>query len=157
MISHRRLLQRLVGRISSALLGVVCATGAPAATAPEALTLRLSLVDRPSQHAAQQQTLDAGAVAANRGSRRREVLIRARVALRLDGAGSSARTFVAITQDFPGSAIRVDDRLVGLAPRLLNPAQRIGSTVVHQVEMSIGPDVPPGAFLSSLIWTAETD
>jgi hypothetical protein len=105
--------------------------------------------------------VDFGSVAANHGtSRARSLVIRRRVAVRLDnrlGTTSSARLSVALTSDMTGSTVRVDGVPLSTIPRMIDPVHRIGTAVVHEIEITIPDSVPASAFHNDLQWTADSD
>jgi hypothetical protein len=104
---------------------------------------------------------DFGAVTANHStSRARSIVIRRRVAVRLDhslGTTPSARLSVALTSDMQGSTVRVDGVPLSTIPRMIDPVHRIGTAVVHEIEITIPNSVPAGAFHNDLQWTAQSD
>ena len=105
--------------------------------------------------------VDFGAITANHGtSRARSIVIRRRVAVRIDnrlGTTISARLSVALTGDMPGNTVRVDNVPLSTIPRMIDPVHRIGTAVVHEIEMTIPDSVPAGAFHNDLQWIAESD
>jgi hypothetical protein len=84
-------------------------------------------------------------------------VVRERIAVRLEGPGSTARVSVALAAIRPGTSVRIDGQLLSATPRVIDPVHRIGATVLHQLEVNIGPDAPPGAFIDQLLWTADSD
>ncbi|MDB5796604.1 MAG: hypothetical protein JWP36_506 [Paucimonas sp.] len=105
--------------------------------------------------------VDLGPLSASQAGRRNQpILVRRRVAIRIDGgsgAAASARLSVALANDMPGSTVRVDGLALSTIPRVISPVHRIGSVVVHEVEMTIPASVPAGAFHHDLQWIAESD
>jgi hypothetical protein len=104
---------------------------------------------------------DFGAVSANHGAgRTRGIVVRRRVAVRIDSrlaTTSSARLSVALIAEMPGSTVRVDGVTVSTVPRMIQPVHRIGTAVVHEIEMTIPASVPAGSFHNDLQWIAESD
>jgi hypothetical protein len=145
-------------------LGIVPLALHPAwAAGPErALTVRFVALDGPALAAPRGDGhLDFGSVAAtpDRG-RTTPIVVRQRIALRLDGAAGgarSARVSVALKAPTPGCVVRVDGIAISLLPRLVDPMHRIGTDVVHQLEVTVAANVPPGTFLNDLEWLAERD
>jgi hypothetical protein len=102
--------------------------------------------------------LDIGRVSASPGrARGKAIVVTRRIAVRLEGMAPTARVSVALLAETPGCTVRLDGVTLSSIPRLVNPVHRVGSTVVHQLEMSIPPGVPAGPLLSNLQWLAETD
>jgi hypothetical protein len=105
--------------------------------------------------------IDFGTVTARPGAGHgRGILIRRRVAVRLDGpawAPASARLSVALTADTPGCTVRVDGVTLSTFPRTIDPVHRVGTAVVHEIEVTIPASAPPGIFLGDLEWLAESE
>lgn len=148
-------------RSSRRLLAAACLAfalaGAARAAAPLAPvhTFRFDWVEG-GGGAAGDARLELGAVSADRAAlRERRIVVRRRVAVRIDGPGPAVRLSVALGAELPGAVVRVDGVPVGTAPRVLDLAHRVGSSVAHQVEIIIPPGVSPGPFLTNLQWTAE--
>lgn len=125
-----------------------------------AVTIRFVSLDSAIRSAAGSDAfVDFGSVAKQPGAGR-GIVIRRRVAVRLDGypgAPASARLSVALTAEAPGCTVRVDGVTLSTFPRLIDPLHRIGSDVVHEIEVTIPTTVPSGAFLSDLQWLAASD
>jgi hypothetical protein len=133
---------------------VACAGGTPV----PALRMQLSVLSHPSSGAGDDARLDLGTLSARGDGRSApRIVVHESVAVRLEGATGAARVSVALTQDTPGCTVRVDGQLVTTVPRVVDPAQRIGATVVHQLELTIARDASAGAFLNQLQWSADTD
>ncbi|MES2936367.1 MAG: hypothetical protein V4864_01715 [Pseudomonadota bacterium] len=133
---------------------------APVASAPAGgLSLRfVSVGDAVRADGGGNAFVDIGAVAAHPApGRGGPIVVRRRVALRLDGPYASARLSVALAADIPGCTVRVDGLAVSSIPRIVNPVHQVGSPVVHDIEMSIPASVAAGPFLSNLQWFAESD
>jgi hypothetical protein len=135
-----------------------CALAAQAASdLASPLVVRLSLLGAAAPGRGD-LSLNLGALSAKpQASRKRAILVRERIAVRLEGSRGMARVSVALAQDTPGTVIRVNGQPVSTMPRVIDAAHRVGATVVHQLEVSIAADAPAGAFLSNLLWVAETD
>jgi len=102
--------------------------------------------------------LDIGSVSAGPGrTRGKAIVVTRRIAVRLDGMAPTARVSVALLAETPGCTVRLNGLTLSSVPRLVDPMHRIGSAVVHQLEMSIPAGVPAGPLLSNLQWLAETD
>jgi hypothetical protein len=100
--------------------------------------------------------LDLGSVAANPAAMRSgRIALTRRVAVRIDGPGPIARLSVTLGAEAPGCTLRVDGVAISTIPRIVDAAHRVGSPVVHQLEINIPRNVPPGAFLTHLQWLAE--
>jgi hypothetical protein len=100
--------------------------------------------------------MDLGSVAANPAAMRTgHIVISRRVAVRVDGPGPVARLSVTLLSDTPGCTLKVDGLPVSTMPRVVEAAHRVGSPVVHRLEITIPRNVPPGAFLTHLQWLAE--
>lgn len=132
--------------------------GARAAAPPAPLTLQFVPLE-PGQGSSRNSDafVDVGAVSAAPGRRPAPIKVQQRVGLRLEGPAASARVSVALEAEIAGVAVRVDGLPVTTIPRLIDPAHRIGATVVHRIEITIPAHVPPGNFLSNLQWLAESD
>lgn len=103
--------------------------------------------------------VDVGAVSAQTFGGIRTIVIRRRVAIQLGDRPtlSTARLSVAMNAEAAGGVVRVDGIPLSVTPRLIAPAHRIGTPVVHDIEVTIPAHVPAGPFLSSLQWTAESN
>lgn len=147
--------------VRSACLHALASFALAAHAAPELpspLALRLSLLGPAAAESRRDLNVNLGALSAMpQAARKRAILVRERIAVRLEGSGGTARVSVALAQETPGTTIRVDGQAVSTLPRVVDAAHRVGATVVHQLEVSIAADAPPGAFLSNLLWVAETD
>ena len=136
---------------------------ATTATGPaNALTISFVALDNATRSVAGAQGLvDLGTVSANLGaSRKRSIVVRRRVAVRIDsrsGTMASARLSVALTAETPGSTVRIDGVTLSTVPRMINPAHRTDTAVVHEIELTIPASVPEGAFHNDLEWIAESD
>ncbi len=134
------------------------ASGAHAGSAPLPVpySFRFEWLEGGSSGPAGDGHLDLGTVAASRAAMRngRTVLTR-RVAVRIEGAGPTARLSVALATEAPGCTVRVDGLAISTIPRVVDAAHRVGAPVVHQIEITIPRNVPPGAFLSNFQWQAE--
>lgn len=138
------------------------ATAAAAATAVPAMgrefTFRFEWIEGGGSAAGRDAFVDVGHVAARFARGRGDsIVIRRRVALRLDGPGVAARVSVALAAETPGCTVRVDGLAVSSVPRVIQPLHRLGVAVVHDIEMSIPAGVPAGAFLTNMQWIAESD
>ena len=126
------------------------------------LTFRFEPLDAPTRSVLDGDAfVDIGTVTAQTGAqRRRGIVVRQRVAVRLDGrpgTASSARVSVALSAETPGCTVRLNGVPVTTLPRLIDPVHRVGAPVVYEIEMTIPPSVPAGPLLSSIQWFAETD
>jgi hypothetical protein len=100
--------------------------------------------------------MDLGTLAANPASMRGgSIVVRRRVAVRIDGPGPAARLSVALAVEAPGCTVRVDGLALSTIPRMVDATHRVGAAVVHQLEIHVPRGVPPGAFLTNLQWLAE--
>jgi hypothetical protein len=141
----------------------VCTTGAgaaaPSALAPEPIRFSFQVMEGGGAGGpAGAAFLDIGRVSAAEGrARNRGIVVTRRIAVKLEGVASTAKVSVALLAETPGSIIRLDGIQLTSIPRLIDPVHRVGSTVVHQLEMSIPAGVPAGPFLSNLQWLADTD
>jgi hypothetical protein len=100
--------------------------------------------------------LDLGAVAATPAAiRSGRILVTRRVAVRIDGAGNAVRLLVALGAEAPGCTMRLDGMALSTIPRVIDAAHRVGTPVVHQLEIAIPRGVPAGRFLANLQWQAE--
>jgi hypothetical protein len=145
--------------LASALCATGAAAAAPTALAPEPIRFAFQVMEgggvgSPGSDA----FLDLGRLSAQAGrGRSPAIVVTRRVALRLDGTASTARVSVALLAETPGATIRLDGVVLSTMPRLVDPVHRVGSTVVHQLEITVPAGVPAGPFLSNLQWLAETD
>jgi hypothetical protein len=147
------------------LLVLACAvfTGGASATsstlAPEPIRFAFQVIEGGGTGStAGDAFLDIGRVSAGPGrASGRAIVVTRRIAVRLEGLASTARVSVALLAETPGCTVRLDGVPLSSIPRLVNPVHRVGSTVVHQLEMSIPAGVPAGPLLSNLQWLAETD
>jgi hypothetical protein len=144
------------------LASLVALASAPATAAEplaqSTLQMHLSVLSPRGGGAGAQAALNLGTVSAvGSGRKKPAIVLRERVAVRLDGKATTARLSVALAQDLPGSTVRVNGQTISMVPRLIHPAHPVGTTVVHQLEITIADDVPAGAFLNNLQWVAETD
>ena len=99
---------------------------------------------------------DPGALAATPAAMRGgSIVIRRRVAVRIDGPGPFARLSVALGVEAPGCIVRLNGVALSTIPRVIEANHRVGGAVVHQLEISVPRGVPPGAFMTSLQWQAE--
>jgi hypothetical protein len=138
------------------------ADDAVASTGPESdLELTFVAVDATVRNGIQGDAqVDLGSVSANLGGNRAGTVVRWRVAIRLDsrsGAASSARLWVALASETSGCGVRVDGVPIAVAPQLVDPVHRIGTAIVHQIELIIPRDVPAGPLLNDLQWIAESN
>jgi len=85
------------------------------------------------------------------------IVVTRHVAVRLDGTASSAKVSVALLAETPGTTVSIDGMVLSTIPRLVDPVHRVGSTVTHQLEITIPAGVPAGPYLSNLQWVAETN
>ena len=156
---------RAVPFFHATLLALCVSTASAAGTtsllqaAPAALAFAFQVLDgEGSRGVGSVPLVDIGAVSAKSVSgRSNPILVKRRVAVRLDGAAAMARVSVSLVSETPGCTIRIDGQPIGSIPRVVDPLHRVGSTVVHQLELSIPAGVPAGAFLSNLQWLAETN
>lgn len=136
-------------------------TAPPAGLASE-LTIHLEPLDAGAAGAPGGDAfLDFGSVSARPGAGHdRGIVVRRRVAVRLDGpagAPASARLSVALSAETPGCTVRVDGVTLSTLPRTIDPVHRVGTAVVHQIEITIPASAPAGTFLSDLLWLAESE
>jgi len=150
MLSRRA----LIAAAAAALAGTAGA-GRPPLAAPYAF--RFEWLEGGSRSLGSDAHVDLGALAANRASlRQRAIVTKRRVAVRIDGPGPSVRLSVALGAETPGCSVRVNGIALSTIPRMLDGAHRVGTAVVHQIEVSIPADVPAGPFLSNIQWLAES-
>jgi hypothetical protein len=148
-----------------AMLGAFAVfTGGGAAASPSALApgpVRFAfqvMEDGGAGPAAGDAFMDIGRVSAVASqARSKAIVVTRRIAVRLEGLAPAARVSVALLAEMPGCTVRLDGVTLSPTPRVVDSAQRIGSTVVHRLEISIPASVPAGPLLSSLQWLAETD
>jgi hypothetical protein len=142
------------------------AWAAPSASSTTAATGQLALRFVPLDTALQSgadglASVDLGVVSANtQGRHGRSITIRRRIAVLLDGGAgtsASARLSVVLATEMPDCVVRVDGLAVSTVPRLVAQAHRIGTPVVHDIEVTIPAHVAEGPFLSALQWIAESD
>jgi hypothetical protein len=145
------------------LLPMACAgaagAAAPSVLASEPIRITFTLVEGGvSGPTGSDAFLDVGHVSAG-GARGRApaITITRRVSVKLEGAAATARVSVALLADTAGVTVRVDGGTLSTVPRLIDPVHRVGSAVVHQIEMIIPAGVPAGTFMNNLQWLAETD
>jgi hypothetical protein len=132
---------------------------APSALAPEPIRFSFRVMEGGGAGGALGDAfLDIGRVsAAESRARSRAIVVTRRIAVKLEGVASTAKVSVALLAETPGCIIRLDGIQLTSMPRLIDPVHRVGSTVMHQLEMSIPAGVPAGPFLSNLQWLADTD
>ena len=153
----------LIACALSPLVAVVASEPAAAVDGPrEDLTLRLLPLEAGGRDAGGSDAiLDLGAVsAAARTARGRAVVVRQRVAVRLDspsGRVTSARLQASLAADTAGCTVRVDGVPLSTVPRLLDGVHRVGATVVHEIEVHVEASAAEGALLSEIEWLAESD
>jgi hypothetical protein len=145
------------------LVATPALAAAPAVTgagATSAVTVHFVPLDSATWSAASGDAfVDFGTVALQSGTSR-GIVVHRRVAVRLDGypgAPASARLSVALTAEAAGCTVRVDGVTLSTLPRMIDPVHRIGSDVVHEIEVTIPTTVPAGTFLSDLQWLAASD
>lgn len=98
-------------------------------------------------------SVDLGTLAADRKAmRERRVVLRRRVAVRVDGPGPVVLLSAALLDEPAGCAVRVDGVVLSAVPRVIDPAHRVGAAVVHQLEFQIANDAPAGALSTRLQW-----
>lgn len=135
--------------------------GAASASAPAAAPIRFAFqaIDGGgSATAGTDAFLDIGQQSAGSGqARNKSIIVTRRIAVRLEGLAPVARVSVALLAEMPGCTLRLDGITLSSIPRLIDPVHRVGSTVIHQLEISIPAGVPAGPLLSSLQWLADTD
>jgi hypothetical protein len=144
------------------LLPMACAAGAAAAPsmlAPEPIRITFPLIEGGGfGPGGSDAFLDVGHLsAAGSAGHVKAIRITRRVSVKLEGAAATARMSVALLADTPGTTVSVDGATLSTIPRLIDPAHRVGSVVVHQIELTIPAGVPAGPFLNNLQWLAETD
>jgi hypothetical protein len=150
---------RWQGLLASVLCAAAAAAATPAAIAPEPIRFAFQVMEGggaggPSGDA----FLDLGRLSAHAArGRGPAIVVTRRLAVRLEGAASSARVSVALLGETPGSTVRLDGVVLSTMPRLIDPVHRVGSAVMHQLEITVPAGVPAGPFLSNLQWLAETD
>jgi hypothetical protein len=126
------------------------------APAPPGYLFSFQIVEQGGLDAGGNAYLDVGAMTARAGSvRARRILVQRRVMVRVDGPGASVRVSVALAQDIPGCAVRIDGMQLSSIPRVVDPAHRVNVAVAHTLDVDIPPDVQPGPFLANLQWVAE--
>jgi hypothetical protein len=147
------------GLLASALCAAGAAAATPAALAPEPLRFAFQVLEGQSAGGlAGAALVELGRLSAHAARGRSPgIVVTRRVAVRLEGVASSARVSVALLAETPGSTVRLDGVVLSTLPRLIDPVHRVGSTVVHQLEITVPPGVAAGPFLSNLQWLADTD
>lgn len=136
----------------AAMLAAPVAAGA--AAPPALYAFRFEWLE--GARGAREGHLDLGTLSADRAALRdKRMLLRRRVAVRIDGPGLAARLSIALTDETPGCIVSVDGIALAAVPRVVEPAHRLGTVVVHQLEIRIPDGVPPGPHLSRLQWLAE--
>lgn len=135
------------------------AAAAPAAVPASSLSLHLTALEAGAAGpGASLAHVQLGTLAATPARGRLSAIARRqRVAVRLDGSTAHARLSVALASEMPGWVVRVDGLRLSTIPRIVDPAHRVGATVVHEVEITIDGAAPAGPFLSNLQWVAESD
>jgi hypothetical protein len=117
-------------------------------------------LDGPAGPAGAPAVMDVGTVSAADGGRIRDIVIRRRIAVRIDSAratAGAASLSAALVTEVPGVTARIDGMTVSTVPRMIAPTHRIGTAVVHEVELTIPRSAPEGAFATDLLWLAELD
>lgn len=147
--------------VTLALAASPCTAGPAAALREGAggIALHFVPVDSATRTTASHEaSIDMGRVSALSGAHPACcVVIRQRVGLRLEGPYARARVSVSLATEAPGATVRVNGRTVSAVPQVIDPAHRLNVTVVHEIEMTIPAHVPPGPFLSNLVWQADSD
>ena len=103
--------------------------------------------------------VDIGSASARPGAGSSGIVIRRQIGVRLDGqsgAPASTRLSVALAEEIPGCKVRIDGMTLSTVPRLVDQVHRIGTAVVHEIEVTIPPSVPAGIFAINLQWLAES-
>lgn len=100
--------------------------------------------------------LDIGTVSARPRRIANAIVVRQRIGVRLEGTQPSARLSVMLAEPGTGT-LRVNGMPVSTIPRVIDPAHRVGTTVTHEIELTIPPEAPAGPFLGNLQWLAEAD
>jgi hypothetical protein len=144
--------------LACALCATAAAAATPSALAPEPIRFAFQVLEGGGTGGPGDAFVDLGRLSARavRG-RSPAIIVTRRVALRLEGMASTARVSVALLAETPGSTIRLDGIVLSTMPRLVDPVHRVGSTVLHQLEITVPAGVPAGPFLSNLQWIADTD
>ncbi len=130
--------------------------GAAAPAAPLVLQI-VALESRQTSLPRGDVFVDVGAVSAAYGRKSAPIKLAQRVGLRLEGSAATARVSVALDSETPGVSVLVDGMPITTIARMIDPAHRMGATVVHRIEITIPAHVSAGNFLSNLQWLAETD
>jgi hypothetical protein len=100
--------------------------------------------------------LDLGPLAARAGQLRKpRIAVQRRLMVRIDGPGPAARVSVALASEIEGCSLRLDGVLLSVVPRVLDPFHRVGTAVMHVIDLDVPPNVPPGPFMGNLQWLAE--
>lgn len=150
MVSRRA----LIAAFAAAFAGALHAAAPPLAS-PHAF--RFEWLEGGSRTGGSDAHVDLGTLAAGRtGTRQRAIVMKRRVAVRIDGPGPAVRLSAALNVETPGCSVRVDGVALSTIPRMLDGAHRVGTAVVHQIEISIPANVPAGPFLSNIQWLAES-
>ena len=140
---------------AAALAGAARAAAPPLAS-PHAF--RFEWLEGGSRTGGSDAHVDLGTLAARGGggTRQRAIVMKRRVAVRIDGPGPAVRLSAALGAETPGCSVRVNGIALSTIPRMLDGAHRVGTAVVHQIEISIPANVPAGPFLSNIQWLAES-
>jgi hypothetical protein len=148
MISRRA----FVGACAATALPAVQAVSAPVT---DGYSFRFEWLEQ-GDASANGARIDLGRLSASAAAiRERRMLVRRRLALRIDGPGTTARLLAVLTEEPAGLTIRVDGLPLSRLPRLLDPAHRLGTAVTHRIEIDIPTQVAPGPILGRVQWLAE--
>lgn len=144
--------------LSGVLLALSAAATAQAIPSPAGrLQLRFVPLEAATRTIANDQSVvDIGTVSARPRRVSSAIVVRQRVGVRLEGTQPSARLSVVLSEPGIGT-LRIDGMPVTTIPRVIDPAHRVGTTVAHEIELTIPPEVPAGPFLGNLQWLAEAD
>jgi hypothetical protein len=148
--------------LSVSLLPARAAAGSAPAVGDARPELTVTFVPVEAQVASPTQGesfLDLGALAASRPGAHGRASVRQRVGVRVESPTHTvavARLQVYLATETPGCTVRVDGVTLTAIPRTLDRIHRVGTTVVHEVEVIVPPNVPAGPFASAITWVAES-
>ena len=134
----------------------MAAWAAPSVPRVSPLAVHFIAIDGPARPTSPGDSrLDLGELSA-RGSGS-GITVRKRVGVRLEGVKPTARVSVRLTSELLEGTVRVDGRLLGTFPQLIDGAHRVGVTVAHDIEITVPAHVPAGPLLGNIVWIAEQE
>lgn len=100
-------------------------------------------------------TVDVGSIRCT--TRCKSTAVKRRFRLRVEGASTArfARVRAFVQVDVPGQRIRIDGRLIGTMPILVDAASPLGIAVGHTLEIEVPATEPAGLVTQTINWLVE--